>query len=328
MGLREWPPQDKASKPIPKGPAPWIDNSDTKSELMDPRTAQVVPGELCTKLFKASGAKLVIGAARGLETRTNEDGVTCTAVKTDDATVECDVVIVSMGVWSVLLEDWLHDEGVRVPLEGVYSSSIVYEGTTEVAEKPFALFCAEDSNDCHLECYPRPDGSIYICGIGGSDYVRGARLREEGDLQDATLMKANDVRVAAAKASFSKIAPSIAENREPIKTQACMRPCAPDALPLLGLVPGTENVILAAGHNCCELFSRIPAPIPSTGPRLTPGLRCSVILWIFPQGEFSGRRSPVKSWPSSSTRASPQWTFLHSALGGSWTGVGLEGGPG
>ena len=29
-----------------------------------------------------------------------------------------------------------------------------------------------------------------------------------------------------------------------------MRPVAPDALPLLGVVPGTTNVVLAAGHNC------------------------------------------------------------------------------
>ena len=74
------------------------------------------------------------------------------------------------------------------------SSTQVFEGSPEVAAETCALFCAEDSNSCHLEVYPRVDGSVYLCGIGGSDHVRGARLREGGDLQDASLMKANPDR--------------------------------------------------------------------------------------------------------------------------------------
>ena len=42
-----------------------------------------------------------------------------------------------------------------MPLEGVYSSSIVYDGGAAVQQEPVALFCAEDSNSCHLEVYPR-----------------------------------------------------------------------------------------------------------------------------------------------------------------------------
>ena len=95
-----------------------------------------------------------------------------------------------------------------MPLEGVYSSSVVFAGDDAVKAEPVALFCAEDSNSCHLEVYPRVDGSVYMCGIGGSDYVRGDRLREGGDLQDATKMRANPDRVAAAVASFGGLAPS------------------------------------------------------------------------------------------------------------------------
>ena len=158
---------------------------------MDPDTAQVVPKELCEALFAASGAKLVEGRASGLEM----DDDRCTGVRVDDTTIPCDAVVCAMGAWSVLLEDWIGAEtGLSVPLEGVYSSSIVFEGSPEVAAEPCALFCAEDSNSCHLEVYPRVDGSVYLCGIGGSDHARGARLREGGDLQDASLMKANPDR--------------------------------------------------------------------------------------------------------------------------------------
>lgn len=37
--------------------------------------------------------------------------------------------------------------------------------------------------------------------------------------------------------------------------QACMRPCAPDALPIIGRVPGHDNVYLNCGHNC---WGRVP----------------------------------------------------------------------
>ena len=32
--------------------------------------------------------------------------------------------------------------------------------------------------------------------------------------------------------------------------QACMRPCPPDAMPIMGEVPGAEGLYIAAGHNC------------------------------------------------------------------------------
>ena len=96
-------------------------------------------------------------------------------------------------------------------MEGIYSTSIVLEGGDAVKAEPYALFCAEDRNGCHLEVggwvggwygwftrtdgrlrphdnqlhtwqvYPRPDGSVYICGLGGSDYVSGGRLAPGGD---------------------------------------------------------------------------------------------------------------------------------------------------
>lgn len=36
-------------------------------------------------------------------------------------------------------------------LQGIKSTSIVFKGSEQVAEDPYALFCAEDRNGCHLE---------------------------------------------------------------------------------------------------------------------------------------------------------------------------------
>ena len=337
------------------GPAPWLDASRTAAKVMDPDTAQVVPLELCTRLFEESGAKLVTAAARGLVTAADGDeAVRVTGVEVGDAAapevVPCDVVLGAMGAWTVLLEDWLSEAtGLSVPLEGgdaqtnqkhplhtavhgppfipsqsspaplpilnaVYSSSIVYSGTQEVAAEPYALFCAEDSNSCHLECYPRVDGSIYLCGIGGSDYVRGARLREGGDLQDASMMAANPARVAAARASFEGLAPSVAVGQAPMLEQACMRPCAPDAMPLLGLVRGTSNVVLACGHNCWGIREYVIEAFQDTSCCVTFGLGrlsllklpCVTITATAPtlaSRTQYGRLSLAWRWPSLSRRA-------------------------
>ena len=35
----------------------------------------------------------------------------------------------------------------------------------------------DDRFGTHLEVYPRTSGEVYLCGIGGSEYVDGERLR-------------------------------------------------------------------------------------------------------------------------------------------------------
>lgn len=36
-------------------------------------------------------------------------------------------------------------------MQGIKSTSVVYDDCEPVRTEPFALFCAEDSNGCHLE---------------------------------------------------------------------------------------------------------------------------------------------------------------------------------
>jgi glycine/D-amino acid oxidase-like deaminating enzyme len=54
--------------------------------------------------------------------------------------------------------------------------------------------------------------------------------------------------VLAARAALRGMT-SLADG-EPAVTQACMRPCAPDALPIMGAVPGVPGAFVACGHNC------------------------------------------------------------------------------
>ena len=126
-------------------------------------------------------------------------------------------------------------------MEGIWSTSLLFPPQAPVSP-PAALFCGEDEYGCHLEVNPRVDGSVYVCGCGGSKYLDNAALAAL-DPKDVT---PNPARVKAALESLSAKT-SLPEGRMP-EANACIRPCPPDARPLIGKV--LENGFLAAGHNC------------------------------------------------------------------------------
>ncbi|CAJ1379488.1 unnamed protein product [Effrenium voratum] len=225
---------------------PWLDG-DVDVRVMDPNGAQVSPHELCTKLMaaaQAAGAELRIGAAEGVEMETDGDIERVTGVKVDGEVLEAEKVCVCLGPWAALAEDWF---GMPVPMTGVKSSSIVYQTKSEV--EPFAVFCGEDSRyGTHLEIYPRNSGEVYICGIGGSQYIDAATLRGENGGLLPSEVEPDPQRVEAATACFSEMSRKL--GGKPDVVQACMRPCPPDALPIMGKVPHVKNAYISAGHNC------------------------------------------------------------------------------
>jgi glycine/D-amino acid oxidase-like deaminating enzyme len=98
-----------------------------------------------------------------------------------------------------------------------------------------------------VEVYPRPDGTIYLCGIGGSDYIqkddlKGGAFREE--------CNAKESRVEAASGAFREMSMKYRASGELDRVQACMRPCPPDAMPYMGAIPDFNNAFINAGHNC------------------------------------------------------------------------------
>jgi len=135
------------------------------------------------------------------------------------------------------------------PHAGIYSTSVSLPNCEAASiQEPYALFCGEDAYGCHIEVYPRPDGKIYMCGLGGSDYVSGSRLAPGGDCDRPEKIVPKPQRVAAAMKSFSDMSPSMAKGKEP-EAAACMRPCSQDGLPILGKVPTARNAYLATALN-------------------------------------------------------------------------------
>ena len=102
-----------------------------------------------------------------------------------------------------------------------------------------------------LRGVPSVYGEVYICGIGGSQYINEERLLPGGDCDRSDKITEDPSRVAAAMRSFGGMSQSIGgDGKKPLVTQACMRPCAPDALPILGPVDGISNAYMATAGNC------------------------------------------------------------------------------
>jgi glycine/D-amino acid oxidase-like deaminating enzyme len=74
----------------------------------------------------------------------------------------------------------------------------------------------------------------------------GVRVQGQDAFRD--VCEANDSRVAAAKASFLEMSSRYKKIDELAVTQACMRPCPPDALPYTGPVPDFEGAYITVAQ--------------------------------------------------------------------------------
>jgi glycine/D-amino acid oxidase-like deaminating enzyme len=235
-------------------------------------TAQVTPLELTTKMLERvlqAGSELLIDAVAGVDVATAAavggaaaaaaGKAICGVHTAQHGTIAANQVVFAMGPWTgALLEQWLENE-VSFPMEGIKSTSIVFENVPEVkpAQDAIACFCEEDDNACHLELYPRPNGDVYVCGCGRSDHVGGARLLAGGDCDHAGLIAPDPARCTAALKSLQAMTSLAAAGTGPATavtpdvSQACMRPCPSDGLPVMSAVGAAcEGAFVSAGHNC------------------------------------------------------------------------------
>lgn len=213
---------------------------------MDEECAQVNPFELTQALLSDAtqyGTEVLIGHAVGCKV---ESGSVVGVLVDGYGLIETSKVCICLGPWSgVFCEDAFQ---IHLPMEGIKSTSLVFKNVEPLRTEPFGCFCEEDRNGCHLELYSRVGEELYVCGCGGSDYVSGDRLRAGGDCESAEQVEADPSRIAAAISSLRAMT-SIGD-APPSITQACMRPCTPDALPVMGAIPGVEGAYISAGHNC------------------------------------------------------------------------------
>ena len=218
----------------------WLsDDVSITGRLGSPSTTAIVePRGFTTGLLKASGAELRRGTVVGL------DGTS--VVLGDGATIEADAVVIAMGPWSVLAARWLALPAVY----GFKGHSLIFRtGDAIPAEALFLEVPQPNGEVLTPEIFPRADGTVWACAISSTDPlpVDPAEVRPDPGAHDR--LEALCRRLSPALAA----APIVAR-------QACFRPVTEDGVPLIGAVPGADNVYVATGHSVWGMLNA-----PATG---------------------------------------------------------------
>jgi len=215
-------------------PPQWIDGSGiVTAELGSTETtAQVHPAQFTTALIEAArehGATLRIGVVADLVQR---DGAAA-GVRLDGATLEADAVVLAMGPWTGRLQTRL-----RLPrVYGLKGYSVTLDARDAPAHAVFMDYRTADGRHLEPEVFPRPDGTVYVCGM--RDHQPLPESAEGVEVSEA----ACDVLAGAARRMSTTLAAARITGRA-----ACYRPVTDDGLPLIGPVPGVTRAFVATGH--------------------------------------------------------------------------------
>ena len=163
------------------------------------------------------GASIRESAATGLQT----SGRRATAVQVQDGAIECNAVVIATGPWSSEAEEWL---AVSVPVEPL-------KGEILRMSLPGQEPLAHDFSWGQVSLFHRADDLIWV---GATEESRGYD-REPSDSARRSMLE-----------GATRLMPAMSEARL-VKHTACLRPLAPDWLPIIGRAPGWDNVYLATG---------------------------------------------------------------------------------
>jgi len=215
-------------------PPRWIDGSGiVTAELGSTETtAQVHPAQFTTALIEAArshGATLRLGVVEDLVQR----GGAATGVRLDGATLEADAVVLAMGPWTGRLQTRM-----RLPrVWGLKGYSVILDARDVPAHAVFMDYRTADGRHLEPEVFPRPDGTVYVCGM--RDHQPLPESAEGVEVSEA----ACDVLAGAARRMSTTLAAARITGRA-----ACYRPVTDDGLPLIGPVPGVKGAFVATGH--------------------------------------------------------------------------------
>jgi len=215
-------------------PPAWLDGDGLmQAELgTTETTAQVHPTQFTTALIDAAhahGATLRYGVVEDIVQR---GGAVC-GVRIDGETLGADAVVLAMGPWTGRL-------ATRLSLPRIYGLkgySVTVEAPDVPAHALFLDYRTADGRHLEPEIFPRPDGTVYVCGM--RDHQPLPESAEGVEVSDA----ACDVLAGA----LFRVSASLARARI-TRRAACYRPVTDDGLPLIGRVPGVTGAYVATGH--------------------------------------------------------------------------------
>nr|AAW26635.1 SJCHGC05673 protein [Schistosoma japonicum] len=264
----------KASSIISESPS-WISAKVKSCSLIgnSANTAQVHPRKLTEKLFQRAqhltnqGTKLKIAHVVGLEFSTSKTPEV-TGVRVTDSSnsskfevIPASLVILATGPWSKEAVSWLPSGYLdSSKFHGKRAHSIILKPKVEnspIDAKCLFMDYQNSEFSCSPEVYPRPDNTVYVCGLGD-----GAPVPSSKDSVEIDSWRCNRL-----KEIVTSVVPSL-KDAETVTESACYLPLVTDGYPVIGQIPGLSNVYIATGNSCWGIL---------TGP-ITGRLLAAIIL--------------------------------------------------
>lgn len=220
------PPQVRELEPAVTGPV--------AGGVFFPAEAHCEPLAAVETLARAAAA-----AGARIETGTEvlgfrRNGARLDAVLTTRGPVEADRFVLATGAWTKSLARRL---GLRVPVLGGKGYAVVVPAFERAPRLPIKIL------ERRIAVTPRA-GSVRICGT----------LELVDDDLSVTTRRVDAILRGA------RTVLDLPEDPGILEIWRGLRPCAPDGMPIVGMAPGVENLLLATGHQMCGLHTA-----PGTG---------------------------------------------------------------
>ena len=119
------------------------------------------------------------------------------------------------------------------------------------------------------EIFPRPDGTVYLCG--SPDRAPLPARADDIEPTDGPI----DTLMRVARTLSNELG-----GAEVLRRQACYRPIVHDALPVMGALPDIEGAYISTGHNCWGILNA-PASGEALAELVTSGMTTQVDLTPF-----------------------------------------------
>jgi glycine/D-amino acid oxidase-like deaminating enzyme len=247
----------------------WLDGAAVVTAALGSTatTAQVHPARFTGALLdaaRARGTELRLGVVDDLIER---DGA-ARGVTVDGEAIEADAVVLALGPWTGRFARRLGLPAVR----GLKGYSVILAGADVPAHALFVDDRTADGRRLEPEIYPRPDGTVYVCGMADP-----APLPDSPEAVDVSDAACEVLARAAARVSTALGAARI-ERR-----QACYRPVTDDGLPMIGAIPGVRGAYVATGHGPWGMLNA-PATGLALAELITEGAAACVDLAPFDPG--------------------------------------------
>ena len=220
----------------------WIDAGEVHA--IEPRLSPSIVGAVYEEeSAQLDSYRLNLALARGAEllgadmlyrevTGLVKDGSTIAGVKTASEDIRCGAVVVAAGTWSRAFTPWL---GFPVPVRPMKGERLLLSYPGE----PLPVLISSPRRGHMIS---RMDGYTSVGSTGGRDYDRRELfLGEEFDRRPTGTARLELLQRAV------DVFPDL-ERAELVQHLAGSRPLSPDGRPMIGPVPGIDNVLLATGH--------------------------------------------------------------------------------